>query len=95
VRRTAAVPVSRHRIALILALAAATVLGGCAVKKDMRYTESREIPPLRIPADLDTPAYTGVMAVPSPSADNASRVPADQEELRALERPPRRVQVPD
>lgn len=89
-RQTAAVPMW-HRIVMILALASAAVLGGCAVKKDMRYIESREIPPLRIPADLDTPAYTSGMAIPSPSADNMSQVPADQAELRALERPPNRL----
>lgn len=32
-------------IACVLALTVLAALGGCAVKKDMRYLESREIPP--------------------------------------------------
>ncbi|MDX9740102.1 MAG: hypothetical protein RBT81_02835 [Gammaproteobacteria bacterium] len=86
---------ARQGIAWALATAVVVVLGGCAAKKDMRYLESREIPPLQIPADLDTPVYTGVMAIPGPSAESESRVPADEAALRALEQPPRRVSLPD
>jgi uncharacterized lipoprotein len=91
----AAFPAPRVWIAGALTLAMAAVLGGCAVKKDMRYLESQEIPPLSVPADLDTPVYTGAMAIPRPAADNTSQVPSDEGALRALERPPARVPVSD
>jgi uncharacterized lipoprotein len=76
------------------ALATLLALGGCAVKKDMRYLDSREIPPLVIPEGLDTPVHTATMSIPAPSAGNESRVPADEAALRTLEQPPRRVPAP-
>lgn len=81
-------------IACVLALTVLAALGGCAVKKDMRYLESREIPPLVIPEGLDTPVYTAAMSIPSPAAGNESRAPADEAALRTLEQPPRRVSTP-
>lgn len=78
----------------IIACVLAAVLGGCAVKKDMRYLESHQTPPMVIPGDLDTPVYTSSMNMPAPAAGNESRVPADEAALRTLEQPPRRVPAP-
>lgn len=87
-------PVSAPRWIAFALVVALPTLGGCAVKKDMRYLESRETPPLVIPGDLDTPVYTASMSIPSPAAGNESRVPVDEAALRTLEQPPRRVPAP-
>ncbi len=55
---------------VLLGLLVAVILAtaGCASKKDTRYRESVDIPPLAIPAGLDTPIYSQAMDIPSARA---------------------------
>lgn len=73
-------------------LAAVAMLAGCAAPRDMRYLESRELPPLVIPEGLGAPAYTQTMEIPRPAAGTES--PTDAQTAEDLELPPRRV-VPE
>ncbi len=68
----------------------AVLAAGCAAKKDTRYLHSRQTAPLTVPAGLDTPGYTQMMAVPAVStAAGAARDAAA--ETGDLEAPPRRI----
>ena len=54
----------RRPVLLILLVAVMLTLAGCASKKDNRYRESVDSPPLAIPAGLDTPIYSQAMEIP-------------------------------
>lgn len=87
-------PVRSDRMARWLAcglalLAVGVMLTGCATPRDMRYLESRELPPLVIPEGLAAPAYTQTMEIPRPAA--GTETPADARAAEELELPPRRI----
>lgn len=53
-------------VVLGLLLCAVALLAGCTAgtKEDLRYRQSRLLPPLEIPEGLDAPRYAGPVPVP-------------------------------
>lgn len=76
-------------LALLLAAGCSTLTGG-ACHKQQEYEQAQNLPPLRVPAGLDSPETEGALAIP---VLNEPEVPLDPEGP-CLEAPPALTEPP-